>query len=157
MKRSLALALCTALAAPLAGCVPPNYGGANYAGYQARQLQQVQYGVVESAREVQIDDARYYGGGGVGTLGGAALGGIAGSAIGQGRGSAAAAIGGAIIGGLIGNAIDNQAARQRGVEVTVRLDNGRVVAITQGLDEVFNAGERVRVLTSADGQARVTR
>lgn len=45
----------------------------------------------------------------------------------------------------------------RGVEVTVRLDNGRVVAITQGLDEVFNAGERVRVLTSADGQARVTR
>lgn len=137
----------------LGGCVQPNYGPTYYGGYQTRMTQTVQFGVVEGVRPVVIAD-RYNSG--VGALTGAALGGIAGSAIGQGRGAAIAAIGGALLGGLAGNAIEGQSAAQTGLELTVRLDSGRIIAITQGAGEPFYRGDRVRVLSAPDGSARVS-
>lgn len=153
LRRLPAAAAGCVLAAFAVGCVPVNYGPAYYGGYQTRMAQTVQFGVVEAARPVVIAD-RYNSG--VGALTGAAIGGIAGSAIGQGRGAALAAIGGALIGGLAGNAIENQSSAQTGLEVTVRLDSGRIVAITQGAGEPFYRGDRVHVLSAPDGSARVT-
>ena len=135
----------------LSGCVTaPN--SANV--YQSRQTmgeQSVRMGVVESIRNVIITAPQS----GVGTLGGAALGGLAGSTVGQGNGSVAATIGGAIVGGLIGQHVEQSANNKPGLEITVKLDNGSLTAITQGADEQFNVGDRVRLLS--DGRTtRVT-
>ena len=46
--------------------------------------------------------------------------------------------------------------RKKGVEITVRMDNGQTIAVTQeDTGEVFTVGERVRVL-SGGGATRVT-
>lgn len=139
------------MALVLSGCASSLSGGA-YSRSQARGAQDVQLGTVQAAREVLIEGTKS----GVGTISGGALGGIAGSSIGGGsRARAAAAIGGALLGGLLGAATEEGITRQRGVEVTVRLDSGRTLAVTQGADEVFSPGERVRVLTAYDGTTRV--
>ena len=44
---------------------------------------------------------------------------------------------------------------KKGIEVTVRLENGELRAITQEADEEFRPGERVRLLSSG-GTTRVT-
>jgi outer membrane lipoprotein SlyB len=69
----------------------------------------------------------------------------------------AGAIGGAVVGGLVGSAIEENATRQPGLEITVRLDSGRMIAVTQAADEPFYPGDRVRLLTGYDGTARVAR
>jgi len=128
----------------LSGCaVAPNSSNV----YQSRQTmgeQSVRMGVVESIRNVVIDNGQS----GVGTLGGAALGGLAGSTIGQGNGSIAAAIGGAIAGGVIGQHVEQNMNSKPGLEITVKLDNGALTAITQAADEQFNVGDRVRLLSN---------
>ena len=140
-----------ALALSLAACAPAGPSGYNV--YETQRAQRVEMGVVESVRGVQIN-ARDSG---VGTVGGAALGGLAGSAIGQGNGNVAAVIAGAILGGVAGNAIERDANRRNGVEVTVRLDNGRMLAVVQqDSGDVMRPGDRVRVMS--DGYAtRVSR
>ena len=72
------------------------------------------------------------------------------------RGAAVGSILGSVVGGIAGNAAEQTATRQAGYEITVRLDGGRVIAVTQATDERFSPGDRVRVLS--DGvTARVTR
>ena len=135
----------------LAGCASSVSGG-TYTREQTRTAQQVDYGTVESVRQVAIEGTKS----GTGTVAGAALGGIAGSGVGKGMGSAAAAVGGAVIGGLIGSAVEEGVTAQYGFEIVVRLQSGRAIAVTQATDENFFPGERVRVLTAPDGTARVT-
>ena len=45
--------------------------------------------------------------------------------------------------------------RKPGIEVTVKLDNGELRAVTQEADENFRPGERVRLL-SGSGVTRVS-
>jgi outer membrane lipoprotein SlyB len=108
-------------------------------------------GVVESVREVQIEGTRSS----IGPAAGAIVGGVAGSSVGQGRGSAIAAVLGSVAGGVAGLSAEQYATQRRGLEITVRLDNGKLVAITQEADESFRPGERVRIL-SGGGVSRVT-
>ncbi len=147
-----AAVLASMLVASLGGCAPSMSNRA-YSRSEARTAQYVDMGVVESVRDVEIEGTKS----GVGTVGGAALGGIAGSTIGHGsRSHAAGAVGGAILGGLAGSAVEEGATRQPGLEITVRLDSGRTIAVTQGADERFYPGDRVRVLTGSDGTVRVS-
>lgn len=138
------------LVAVLAGCAQ-GLGGGSYTRDEARREQNVRMGIVESVRPVQIEGTRS----GVGPAAGAVVGGVAGSGVGGGRGSAAAAVLGAVAGGVAGQAIEQGTTRKNGVEVTVKLDSGALVAIVQEADEVFRAGDRVRILS--DGRtSRVT-
>ncbi|MFZ6746564.1 glycine zipper 2TM domain-containing protein [Undibacterium sp. JH2W] len=132
--------------ASLSGCaVTSHNSGSVYSARQAQNEQSVRMAYVESVREVIIDRGQS----GVGTATGAALGGLAaGSAIGKGNGSVAAAIVGAVAGGIIGQSIERDATHVRGLEITVRLDNGELRAITQEADEAFQLGERVRLLSN---------
>ena len=134
----------------LSGC-PASMSGGAYSRNQAREAQEVRLGYVESVRQVLIEGTKS----GVGAVSGAALGGVAGSTTGRGRGQVAGAIGGAVLGGLAGSAIEENATRQPGLEITVQLDNGRMVAVTQAADEPFYPGDRVRVLIGNDGTTRV--
>lgn len=150
IKAIVIVTIATGTAAALGGCAPSVSGGA-YDRYQTRQAQDVRLGYVESVRQVLIEGTQS----GVGTMTGAALGGLAGSNIGKGKGEIAGAIGGAVLGGLAGSAIEEGATRQPGLEIMVKLDSGRMVAVTQADDEPFYPGDRVRVMTSYDGTARV--
>lgn len=134
----------------LAGCAQ-GLGGGAYSRDEARREQNVRLGVVESVRPVQIEGTRT----GVGPVAGAVVGGVAGSTVGGGRGSTVAAVIGAVAGGVAGQAVEQGATRKNGVEVTVKLNNGALVAIVQEADEEFRAGDRVRILS--DGRtSRVT-
>ena len=150
MKTTATVAVVLAAGLVLSGC-PASMSGGAYTRNQAREAQEVRLGYVESVRQVLIEGTRS----GVGAVGGAALGGVAGSTIGRGRGQVAGAIGGAVLGGLAGSAIEENATRQPGLEITVQLDNGRMVAVTQAADEPFYPGDRVRVLIGNDGTTRV--
>jgi outer membrane lipoprotein SlyB len=142
----------TIAAATLAGCATPPHSGSVYRPYQTQNEQIVRMGIVESVREVTIANRDT----GTGTMAGAALGGIAaGSNVGGGNGSAAAAIAGALAGGIIGNRIESNVNNRKGFEITVKLDSGELRAITQEADELFQPGERVRLL-SAGHSTRVT-
>ena len=137
--------------AALAGCAQ-GLGGGTYSREEARREQSVRMGVVESVRKVQIEGTRTI----VGPAAGAVVGGIAGSAVGGGRGSDIATVLGAVAGGLAGQAVEQGVTRREGVEVTVKLDNGALVAIVQEADENFRPGDRVRIISSGQ-TSRVTR
>jgi outer membrane lipoprotein SlyB len=134
----------------LAACASSNSGSV-YSRDEARKVQTVKTGVVESVRVVKLEGTKSP----VGTIAGGAVGGIAGSSIGGGRGSAIAAVIGAVAGGLAGSALEEGVTRKDGVELTVKLDGGGLIAIVQEADEVFLAGEKVRILESG-GVSRVS-
>jgi outer membrane lipoprotein SlyB len=144
---AIALVAVTVLSACAAG-----QGANTYSRSQARTEQSVRMGTVESVRNVRLEGTRSP----VGTIAGGAVGGVAGSSVGGGRGSTIGAILGAVAGGVVGSAIEEGATRKDGVEITIRLDNGNIIAITQEADETFRPGDRVRIL-SGGGTSRVTR
>ncbi|MBL8512818.1 MAG: glycine zipper 2TM domain-containing protein [Betaproteobacteria bacterium] len=145
MKKILVSTLAITMVASLASCAMPGLGGGNYSRAQVRGEQSVRLGIVESVRDVVID-ARDSG---VGTAAGAAIGGVAGSTLGRGdKASAAGAIAGAVVGGIIGSAVEKNNNDRKGVEVTIRLEGGNLIAITQEKDEEFRVGDKVRVLSS---------
>ena len=146
--RNLAL-LATALLA-LAGCAD-SQSGSSYSPSQARGEMTVRMGVVESVRQVTIEGETTP----VGALAGGIVGGVAGSNVGGGKGSTIGSVLGAVAGGMAGNAIEGQVSKKAGLEITVKLDSGQLIAVTQEADEAFRPGERVRVL-SGRGATRVS-
>jgi outer membrane lipoprotein SlyB len=150
MKPTLALAVLALASSLFAGCAG-GLGGKDYSRDQARTVQTVQMGIVESVRDVNIEGTKTP----VGAGAGAVVGGVAGSTVAGGRGSVVGATVGAVLGGLGGAAAEEAVTRQKGVEITVKLDSGRMIAVTQAADEAFRVGDRVRVLTGG-GTTRVS-
>jgi outer membrane lipoprotein SlyB len=128
-------------------------GSGDYERGQTRGVQEVQMGTVESVREVKIEGTKS----GIGSTAGAVVGGVAGSDVGGGKGQIVGGVIGAVIGGVAGAAVEEGTTRQKGMEITVKLDGGRMIAITQAAEEkeIFKVGERVRIL-SGSGVTRVT-
>lgn len=153
MRAALAISLLGV--AVLQGCANNSTSPDVYTATATQREESVRFGTLESVRGVKIQAN----GGqptGLGAIGGGALGAAAGSQIGHNGGSVIAAIVGGLAGAVAGNAIENGVAVRDGVELTVRLDNGDLRAITQEqTGEVFRAGDRVRLLSSG-GTTRVT-
>ena len=139
------------LAAFLLGGCASGLGGSDYSRGQARGEMSVRTGKVISVRQVRIEGTKSS----VGSTAGAVIGGVAGSNVGQGKGSIIAGVLGAVAGGIAGAAVEEGGTRQTGLEITVELDNGQMIAVTQAADEAFVPGERVRIL-SGRGETRVT-
>lgn len=134
----------------LGACASSNSGDV-YRRADTRKIQTVRMGVIESVRTVKLEGTNSN----IGTAAGAVVGGIAGSTVGDGKVSAIGAVVGAVAGGLAGSAIEEVATRTDGVEITVKLDNGSLIAIVQEATETFSPGERVRLIES-DGTTRVS-
>ncbi|MDF3931774.1 glycine zipper 2TM domain-containing protein [Pseudomonas citronellolis] len=150
-SRSLLLAAFVGSALALSGCAS-NLSGSSYSRADARSVQTVRMGTIESLRAVQIEGTKTP----IGTLAGTAVGGIAGSGIGGGRGSAVATILGGIAGGAAGSAVEEGLTRTQGVEIVVREDDGISRAYVQAVDnQQFRVGDRVRIM-SVNGASRVT-
>ena len=149
-RQSFAFTLAAAALLALGGCASGT-GGKDYSRDQTRAVQEVQMGMVESVREVNIEGTKSA----VGAGAGAVVGGVAGNTVGSGTGRALATAVGAVLGGLGGAAVEEGVTRQNGIEITVKLDTGKLIAITQTADESFRVGDRVRVL-SGGGTTRVS-
>lgn len=151
-KSALLVASFTAMALTLGGCTS-NLTGDSYSRDEARTVQTVRLGTVESLRPVKIEGTKTP----IGAGAGAVVGGVGGSAIGGGRGSVVAAVIGAVAGGLLGSATEEGLTRTQGVEITVREDDGSMRAYVQQVqeNEIFRVGERVRIMT-VNGTSRVT-
>ncbi|MBC3954933.1 outer membrane lipoprotein SlyB [Pseudomonas asturiensis] len=151
-KSALLAASFTAMALTLGGCTS-NLTGDSYSRDEARTVQTVRLGTVESLRPVKIEGTKTP----IGAGAGAVVGGVGGSAIGGGRGSVVAAVIGAVAGGLLGSATEEGLTRTQGVEITVREDDGSMRAYVQQVqeNEIFRVGERVRIMT-VNGTSRVT-
>lgn len=134
----------------LAGCASSKSGEV-YSRDQARRTQTIQLGTVEFVKNVKVEGTKS----GVGAIGGGVAGGVVGSTIGGGKGSVLAAVGGAALGALGGAMAEEKLTDFNGLEITVRLDSGSVIAVVQKNDVFFAVGERVRVLTGTDGTTRV--
>jgi outer membrane lipoprotein SlyB len=150
MMKTLSLLLISL--ALLAGCASSKSGDV-YTRDQARREQNIRMGVVESVREVLMEGTKSP----VGAVAGAAVGGVAGSTLGGGKGSTIAAVIGAVAGGLAGSAIEEGVTRKQAMEITIKMDNGQLIAIVQEGDPLeFRPGDRVRIISSG-GESRVTR
>lgn len=151
--RRMGIAAAVLAAIVATGCASSKSGSA-YTRDEARQEMSVRMGIVESVRGVTIEGTKTPIGAGAGTV----AGGIAGSGVGGGRGAAVGAVVGAVAGGLAGAAIEEGVTRRDAVEVTVKLDNGQLVAVVQENDgTILRPGDRVRVLSGTSGGSRVTR
>lgn len=126
------------------GCVGNPYGD-TYAVSDTRKVQTVYYGVVISAKPVNIEGDK--GSSAVGTIAGGAVGGILGSKVGGGSGSDIAAIGGAILGGVAGNKAAQSISKRHGVNLTIKLDSGKVISVVQEVDPnmLFRVDQQVQV------------
>jgi outer membrane lipoprotein SlyB len=152
MRKPVALVtVFAALALILGGCAS-SLTGDTYTRDEARTVQTVRMGTIESLRPVKIEGTKTP----IGAGAGAVVGGVAGSGVGGGRGSAVAAVIGAVAGGLIGAATEEGFTRTQGVEITVREDDGTMRAYVQAVEEnqVFRVGQRVRIMT-VNGTSRV--
>jgi outer membrane lipoprotein SlyB len=151
-KSVLLVASFTALALTLGGC-SSSLTGDSYSRDEARTVQTVRMGTIESLRPVKIEGTKTP----IGAGAGAVVGGVAGSAVGGGRGSIITAVIGAVAGGMLGAASEEGLTRTQGVEITVREDDGTMRAYVQAVaeNEVFRVGERVRIM-SVNGTSRVS-
>ena len=150
-KSVLLVASFTAVSLALAGC-QSSLTGDTYSRDEARTVQTVRMGTIESLRPVKIEGSKTP----IGAIAGAGVGGVAASGIGGGKGSTVAAIIGAVAGGMLGAAAEEGLTRTQGVEITVREDDGSLRAYVQEVqeNEIFRVGERVRIM-SVNGTSRV--
>lgn len=138
------------MAAILGGCASSNSGDV-YTRDEARRVQTVQFGTVESVRPVRIEGTQS----GIGAGAGAVTGAIAGSSVGQGKGSAVGAVLGAVAGGVVGAAAEQGFTRESAAEITIRLEGGRIISVVQSGTEKFQAGDKVKIMDNG-GETRVT-
>jgi outer membrane lipoprotein SlyB len=135
----------------MTACASSNSGSV-YSRDDARKVQTVKTGVVESVRTVKLEGTKTP----IGTAAGGVIGGVAGGSVGNGgRTSAVVAVLGAVVGAVAGSAIEEGVTRKDALEITVKLDGGNMIAIVQEADEAFKAGEKVRIVENAD-TSRVT-
>jgi outer membrane lipoprotein SlyB len=145
MRNSFLLLLLLLGPMALSGCAS-SLSGESYSRSEARTVQQVEYGVIEQLRPVEIEGTKTP----IGSGAGAIAGGIAGSSIGGKTTSKVMTVIGAVAGGVVGAAIEEGVTRTHGVEITVKMADGRTIAIVQALspNERFSVGDRVRVISS---------
>ncbi|MCX9156487.1 hypothetical protein OPU71_10175 [Niveibacterium sp. 24ML] len=88
---------------------------------------------------------------------GAALGGLGGSAVGHGKGKQAATLVGAAAGGAVGGSLgsdyDERASHTLGLEIVVKMSDGKLVSVIQAQNdsEKFERGQLVRVVHAQGG------
>ena len=138
------------LAALLYGCVSGGYETVprNSAG----TTQTLDLGTVVATRNVMIDGESSQ----LGLYGGGIMGSAVGSTIGSGDGAVLASAGGAVAGAIVGQQVEKSLTKKLAQEITIEMDDGSTVVVVQEMKEPpFNTGDRVSVLESRGGYARL--
>lgn len=143
------LVLALALGLVLPGCA--SRGGKTYSDGDVRTVQRVNQGTVIDVTEVMVEEDPSI----VGPLVGGVAGGVIGSLFGAGTGRTLMTLGGAAAGALAGGAAEYGLRRYKATQITMEMDNGETMVVVQGNDDFFVRGDRVRVLQTGEGRARV--
>lgn len=104
----------------------------------------VRFGKITGLEEVTLEGREL----GLGTIVGGIAGGYGANNIGKGKGQDVATIAGAIAGAVAGNMIENRLTQKNGQLVTVHLNDGSTVEITQPTNLNLSIGASVRVVGS---------
>ena len=92
----------------------------------------------------------------LGLYGGGIMGSAVGSTIGSGDGAVLASAGGAVAGAIVGQQVEKSLTKKLAQEITIEMDDGSTVVVVQEMKEpLFNTGDRVSVLESRGGYARL--
>ena len=141
------LVVATALAASLAACASGPRGN-SYGNSYPPPASQAPYttgcydcGTVESVSVVNTSGSSS----GTGAVLGGVVGGVIGNQVGDGDGKKVATVAGVVGGAVAGNAIEKNMTKQD-YQVTVRMDDGRRLTVTQGtVNANLRSGSRVRL------------
>ena len=148
MQRTVAVILMICVALGGAGCATPGSEDRTLGGEQIMRV-----GTVENVQAASLEGEHQLG---IGAILGAAVGFGVGSLIGRGSGQDVARVLGTLGGAYAGSTTQSQYGdRRSGQYVTVRLDNGVLVQVTQPGAELRN-GDRVEIIGTGAG-ARVQR
>jgi outer membrane lipoprotein SlyB len=135
------------------GCARYSASSQVYPRHETRTAYQVEYGDVVAVSEVEIEGYSTF----IGRWGGAVVGdAIGGTVSGRGSRRVARAVG-SVAGAVVGEAIEREATAETGLEITVQLANGDMIAVVQAADIPFAPGDPARILFGPEGSARVTR
>ena len=122
-----------------------------------RSLAGVYYGTVIDVTDVMVaEDPSLSGpvvGGAVGAIVGSQLGGMLGSPLGGSTGNLLLTAAGIVVGVEAGSKA--QTRRYRATQITMELNNGKLLVVVQGSDDYFVRGDKVRILHMGEGRARV--
>jgi outer membrane lipoprotein SlyB len=122
-----------------------------------RSREGVYYGTVIDVAEVTVtEDPSFAGpvaGGAVGAIVGSQLGGLLTSPLSGNTGNLLLTAAGIVVGAEAGS--DIQKRRYRAMQITMELNNGKVLMVVQGFDEYFVRGDKVRILHMGEGRAKV--
>ena len=132
-----------------AGCA--SNSGSSYTSDQARSTQNVQTGTIAHVGRATIEENSSL----IGPIVGGIVGGVLGSTLGAGTGRTLAILGGAAGGAVAGSAVDKRVQTQNALELTIQLDSGQTISIVQAEDDYYAVGDKVRILSGADGKSRV--
>lgn len=113
---------------------------------QIGKVQRIEYGTVENVISVMIEGER----GQIGLLGGGLTGAAAGG-VGQGVGHDLARAGGAVAGAVAGQAVEEAVTRKPALEMTIKLESGALVVVTQATPPAFKVGDRVAIANGGSG------
>jgi outer membrane lipoprotein SlyB len=150
MNSKLTFALSLAMVGWVAGCsLPSSYP--LVPRNQTNQVRRIEYGTVQKTEVVTISGRNSS----IGVVGGGLTGAAAGSGVGHGVGTNLAQAGGAVVGAVAGEAVEEAATRKSGQSITVKLEDGSTVVVTQVSPPDFNVGDRVALLNGPGG-AQVT-
>lgn len=133
----------------LGACAPVVSNGSSVPPSAVQQASYVEYGVVSAGRTVRVENR---GSQVAGAIAGGVVGGLVGNQFGRGRGNDIMTAAGAGVGAVVGSNAGQNAVTYA-TEWTVRLNNGRSVAIVQ--QSAFSIGQPVRVIFSPQGEARI--
>lgn len=136
----------------VAGCATSRSGQV-YSREEARKVQTVESGTVESVKQVLIEGTKTP----IGAAAGGVVGGVAGHSVGGGSGQTIATVVGALAGAAAGALAEEGITRKEGLEIVVRKDNGATIVVVQEADMDLTPGDRVRILTSSEGNTRVSK
>lgn len=153
MNARITMVTATALAFLVVGCtdMPQIGGGPKYGDTSGTVAAQTdRHGTITTLEIVQVDDNYKLG---VGTAVGAVAGGLLGSQLGDGRGSTVGAVLGAAAGAAAGTVVESKMKKQDAQRITVRMNTGGSVTITQPIDNRLRNGQAVRV----DGSGETAR
>jgi len=133
----------------------PLFANASYQRNQARPVNEVVFGTVQTVRYISQQDVIHSKANGWETLIGAVIGGLIGNQFGDGHGREVATAVGAIAGGSIAhsNATRDYKVDYRLVELLIETKDGKWVDVIQDVDQnmLFGKGDKVRILYFDDG------
>ena len=127
----------------MSGCAKrgvPEYEGSSY-----DQVKRFDIGTVVATRPVVVKDD------GLGSMIGAITGVVLGSFVGGGRASALGTLGGGLAGAYVGSEVGKANAQ----ELTVELEYGEEVVIVVKGNNIYSAGDRVRIIKDGNKVASV--